>query len=53
MIKVGGKEDTVAKREKHSSFVYAENVELLPTKVVKPEAPKRTPPLNVHTYSFV
>jgi len=30
MIDVAGKEDAVAKREKHSSFVYAENVELLP-----------------------
>lgn len=43
MVDVAGKEDVIVKREKHSNFVYAENVELLPTKVVKPEAPKRTP----------
>ena len=49
MVDVAGKEDAVVKREKHSSFVYAENVELLPTKVVKPEAPKRTPQFK-HAY---
>jgi len=42
MVAVAGKEDAVMKREKHSSFVHAENVEFLPTKVVKAKAPKRT-----------
>lgn len=49
MVDVVGKEDAVVKREKHSSFVYAENVEFLPTKVVKAEALKRTPRFK-HAY---
>lgn len=49
MVDVAGKEDAVVKREKRSSFVYAENVELLPTKVFKTEALKRTPHFK-HAY---
>lgn len=41
MVAVAGKEDAVMKRENHSNFVHAENVEFLSTKVVEVKAPKR------------
>ena len=43
MVAVAGKEDAVMKRRKQSSFVHAENVEFLPTKVFEAKAPERTP----------
>jgi DNA repair photolyase len=43
MVAVTRKEDSGVKRGTHSNFVLVENVELLPTKVVKAKAPKRTP----------
>ena len=43
MVAVAGKEDVAVKTEKHTNFVYAENVEFLPTKVLEAKAPKTTP----------
>jgi hypothetical protein len=53
MVAVAGKEDAVMKREKHSSFVHAENVEFLPTKVVKAKATKEQAITNMRTYNFI